>query len=133
MPRHVRQPRLHARQDRRHGTRHCCRFSVPVETQLEGDYKQTIEHGLRFLVRRWKCTATWAACASQADKCTATGWATIVLCEAYGMTHDRSCNSPREAAVRFIVAAQDERGGGWRCMSAAAWRHARRRLAAHGA
>jgi hypothetical protein len=42
------------------------------------------------------------------------GLASIVLCEAYGMTQDRMLLKPAERALAFIVAAQDPVGGGWR-------------------
>ncbi len=42
------------------------------------------------------------------------GLVTIALCEAYGMTKDRLLRRPAEGAIKFIVKAQDEKGGGWR-------------------
>jgi len=40
--------------------------------------------------------------------------ATIVLCEAYGMTRDPKIGGPASKAVRFIELAQNEVTGGWR-------------------
>jgi len=40
--------------------------------------------------------------------------ATIALCEAYSLTHDRRLLKPAQAAIDFIVYAQDPVGGGWR-------------------
>ncbi len=40
--------------------------------------------------------------------------ATIVLCEAYGMTRDPKIGGPASRAVRFIELAQNESTGGWR-------------------
>jgi hypothetical protein len=42
------------------------------------------------------------------------GLASIVLCEAYGMTQDRALLKPAERSLAFIVMAQDPLGGGWR-------------------
>jgi len=42
------------------------------------------------------------------------GICSIVLCEAYAMTHDRELMAPAPAAINFIVYAQDPVGGGWR-------------------
>lgn len=42
------------------------------------------------------------------------GMATIVLCEAYGLTKDKRLLAPASKAVEFIVAAQDAKTGGWR-------------------
>ena len=42
------------------------------------------------------------------------GLASIALCEAYAMTHDKALHDPAQAAVNFICYAQDPVGGGWR-------------------
>ena len=42
------------------------------------------------------------------------GLASIALCEAYGMTHDKDLRAPAQAALDFIAFAQDPKGGGWR-------------------
>lgn len=42
------------------------------------------------------------------------GAATLVLCEAWGMTKDRRLRRPAEGALRFLLNSQDPRGGGWR-------------------
>ncbi|MFM7056844.1 MAG: prenyltransferase/squalene oxidase repeat-containing protein [Planctomycetota bacterium] len=42
------------------------------------------------------------------------GAATLALCEAWGMSRDRTLKPACEGAVRFLVHSQDPRGGGWR-------------------
>lgn len=42
------------------------------------------------------------------------GLVSIAFAEGYGMTGDERLRRPLEQAVRFILAAQDPRGGGWR-------------------
>lgn len=42
------------------------------------------------------------------------GAATLVLCEAWGMTKDRRLRQPAEEALKFLINSQDPRGGGWR-------------------
>ena len=42
------------------------------------------------------------------------GAATLVLCEAYGMTSDRRLKPAAEGAIQFLLNSQDPRGGGWR-------------------
>jgi hypothetical protein len=39
--------------------------------------------------------------------------ATIVLCEAYGMSHDKRLERPARAALHFIETGQDQQTGGW--------------------
>ena len=41
------------------------------------------------------------------------GLATIMLCEAYGMSHDRRLEAPAKAALHFIETCQDQQTGGW--------------------
>jgi hypothetical protein len=40
--------------------------------------------------------------------------AALALCEAFGMTQDEALREPAQRAVQFMVAAQDQQGGGWR-------------------
>ena len=40
--------------------------------------------------------------------------ASIAICEAYAMTKDRDLLYPAQAAINYIVYAQDETTGGWR-------------------
>ncbi len=40
--------------------------------------------------------------------------ATVALCEAYGLTRDRKLLEPARAAVKYIIATQNPKFGGWR-------------------
>ena len=42
------------------------------------------------------------------------GIATIALCEAYGMTGDKTLKAPAQKAINFIVQTQHPKLGGWR-------------------
>ena len=42
------------------------------------------------------------------------GLAAIALCECYGMSNDPALRPHAQAALNFIVDAQDPKGGGWR-------------------
>ena len=42
------------------------------------------------------------------------GIATIALCEAYGMSGDKSLHIPAQRAIDFIVESQNKKTGGWR-------------------
>ena len=61
------------------------------------------------------------------------GLASIALCECYGMTGDKLVGRAAQAALNFIMEAQDPAGGGWRYEPRQAGRHVRGGLADHGA
>jgi hypothetical protein len=84
------------------------------QTHTNGKYKRTIDMGLKYLVGviryEGKLGSLWDGPGTMYGH----GLASIVLCEAYGMTHDRALREPAQAVVDFIVDAQDPGGGGWR-------------------
>ena len=86
------------------------------QTHHEGQYKRTIDLGLKFLVRTMQMEGDLGSLFEQGGQMYGHGLAAIVLCEAYGMTHDQALQAPAQAAVNFIVRAQDPLGGGWRYM-----------------
>ena len=59
------------------------------------------------------------------------GLSAMALAEAYAMTDDQSIKEKAQAAIDFIVYAQDQRGGGWR-YAPGARRYHRHRLDVHG-
>jgi hypothetical protein len=84
------------------------------QTQLEGPYKRNIDLGLRFLVRSTHRQGDLGSLYEQGGQMYGHGLAAIVLCEAYGMTHDPMLADTAQAVVNFIAEAQDPDGGGWR-------------------
>ena len=84
------------------------------ETQHEGPYKRHIDLGLRFLVHSMQIQGDLGSLHEPGGQMYGHGLAAIVLCEAYGMTHDKFLAVPAQSAVNFIVEAQDPVGGGWR-------------------
>ena len=84
------------------------------QTHHEGQYKKTIDLGLKFLVRSMQMQGNLGSLHELGGQMYGHGLASIVLCEAYGMTHDQTLQVPAQAAVNYIVAAQDSAGGGWR-------------------
>ncbi|HEX4130838.1 MAG TPA: prenyltransferase/squalene oxidase repeat-containing protein [Pirellulales bacterium] len=81
-------------------------------THREGDYQTTVERGLYYLRGRMRPTADGGD--FQEGTMYAQGLSAIALCEALAMTGDSSLRTPAEAAIDFIVYAQDKQGGGWR-------------------
>jgi murein DD-endopeptidase MepM/ murein hydrolase activator NlpD len=87
-------------------------------THLDGDYQMVVQAGLDWLVEqsregdlRWPRTREIAEGHSPMY---AQGAATMALCEAYGMTGDRTLLQACRDSIRFIIEAQDPVGGGWR-------------------
>ncbi len=81
-------------------------------THKEGPFKKQIEAGVGFLAAmtmkgQGKAYAAGGNMYSQ-------GLAGIVLSESYAMTQDRRLQMPAQAALNYIMAAQDPAGGGWR-------------------
>lgn len=84
----------------------------------DGPWRETVTRGLEWLAAQsrvgdLRCSIEHAR-PEQLSGMYAQGIATMALCEAVGMTHDRTYRKPAEDAVQFIVEAQDRYGGGWR-------------------
>ena len=84
------------------------------QTHGKGQYRQTVKRGLYFLVGRMKVDPHGGALNEPGGRMYSHGLASITLCEAYAMTHDRQLYLPSQQAVNFICYAQDPVGGGWR-------------------
>jgi hypothetical protein len=83
------------------------------QTHKEGQYKEQVKRGLYFLVQHMKPDHGGGSLIDGGNMYSH-GICSIVLCEAYAMTHDRELMAPAQAAINFIVYAQDPVGGGWR-------------------
>jgi hypothetical protein len=81
------------------------------QTHVEGKYKPVVKAGMSFLISKMKQDGSLH---EGGGSMYAHGLASIALCEAYGMTHDKSLMQPAQAALNFIMYAQDPVGGGWR-------------------
>ena len=86
-------------------------------THQKGDYQKAVKTGLDALIRNGKMTPDGL---DLGGKVTANepmyvhGLATIALCESAALTKDPRYFKPAQLAVRFIIASQDPKGGGWR-------------------
>jgi Squalene-hopene cyclase C-terminal domain len=76
----------------------------------KGPYQKTIADGLQFMGRTVKPDGNLQAGVASMY---AQGVATIVLCEAYGMTKDPQLRAPAKKAVEYICRAQHPELGGW--------------------
>ena len=81
-------------------------------THRQGPYQQVVDKGLNYLKSRMRTTPHGGDL--REGTMYAQGLATIALCEAYGMTRDPSLREAAQAAIDYIIWAQDQQGGGWR-------------------
>ena len=84
------------------------------QTHREGEYRKTVDLGLKFLLRSMQTQGDVGSLWEPVGTMYGHGLASIVLCEAYGMTRDQALQAPAQAVVNYIIYAQDPLGGGWR-------------------
>jgi hypothetical protein len=84
-------------------------------THIKGKYQSQVNLGISYLVGQMQVGAQggWLMGTGQATMYVQ-GIGAIALCEAYTMTKDPALKAPAQAAIDFIVAAQDSDSGGWR-------------------
>ena len=81
-------------------------------THREGKFKKTVESGIAYLA---KLSAEGnGKVYREAGTMYSQGLAGIALSECYAMTQDSRLAAPTQAALTFIMQAQDPAGGGWR-------------------
>lgn len=80
----------------------------------KGKYRKQIDAGLAFLAQRVVAGKGQAYGGPKGGNMYSQGLTGIVLSEAFGMTKDPRLATPAQAAIDFIMMAQDPAGGGWR-------------------
>ena len=83
------------------------------QTHVEGEYKQVVHAGLSYLIGHLKPTKQGGSWHEGGGSMYSHGLASIVMCEAYGMTRDERLRMPAQAAVYYIMNTQDKVAGGW--------------------
>ena len=81
-------------------------------THQSGDFRETVDRGLRWLRSRMQATPHGGDLMD--GSMYGQGLATIAICESFAMTRDPELYPYARSAVEFIVYAQDRGGGGWR-------------------
>lgn len=89
-------------------------FLGAAQTHKTGKYRTTVSRGLYFLVNQMKISPKGGSLHEEGGRMYSHGIASIVLCEAYALTHDRGLHAPAQQSLNFICYAQDPVGGGWR-------------------
>lgn len=87
--------------------------------QKEGKYQDTVRNGLNYLIRNGKAVPAGGDYRGDIPDDSHAGMyiqglVAIALAETHAMTRDRRLRNEVGKAVRFIVAAQDPKKGGWR-------------------
>ena len=80
--------------------------------RTKGPYQTHVNAGLNWLIRQQQPDGNLAKGAEQMMY--SHGLATIALCNAYGLSNDRKLKAAAQAAINFIVNAQNKNDGGWR-------------------
>jgi hypothetical protein len=87
------------------------------QTHLNGEFKEVVFRGLRFLIQNGKAGKQGGLpvldLSEGGGNMYSHGLAAIALCEAYAMTEDPELAGPAQGALNFIIYAQC-RDGGWR-------------------
>lgn len=99
-------------------------FLASGQTQMEGKYKKQVRAGLNYLSKVGVSAPAGYDLRGVVNKGNQDkdpneayyvhGAATLVLCEAFGMTKDRRLRKSAVGALDFLLNSQDPRGGGWR-------------------
>ncbi len=84
------------------------------ETHHDGKYKNAVKQGLAYLTSQIKRGGSGGSLHERRGRMYSHGIASIAICEAYAMTHDRALMKPAQDVINFICYAQDPQGGGWR-------------------
>ncbi len=85
-------------------------FLAAGHTPKEGDYCETVERALNYLLRNQQSSGCYAASHHSQQMYTHTV-ATLVMCEAYGLTGNDDYRRSAERAVRYLERTQNVKGG----------------------
>ncbi len=89
-----------------------CFLGAGQTHKTKGPYRRNIEQGLIWLVRHQERNGNLSkGCISPMYS---HGIATAALCEAYGLSGDRTVGKAAQSAVNYIIAAQNKQDNGWR-------------------
>jgi len=78
--------------------------------QSKGPYKKNISAAVYYLVSNQTSDGDLRLGGTMYDH----ALATLALCECYGMSNDQTLRPHAQAALNFLMDAQDPKGGGWR-------------------
>lgn len=82
-------------------------------THQSGDYQQTVDRGIRWLVKQQDRDGFFAKSGRSHQQTYAQAMSSIAVCELYAMTQDSWLREPAQLSLKYAARAQHERGG-WR-------------------
>jgi hypothetical protein len=85
-------------------------FGAGQTHESKGRYQKTIRAGVLYLIKNQKPDGDLR----MGTTMYAHGLASLALCECFGMSNDKLVGRAAQAALNFIMQAQDPAGGGWR-------------------
>ncbi|HEX7447736.1 MAG TPA: prenyltransferase/squalene oxidase repeat-containing protein [Pirellulales bacterium] len=91
------------------------------QTHLEGDYPETVERGLAFLIDAQKSDGSLGGQADRFAMMYCHGMAALALSEAFAMTQDERLREPVRKAIGYTLSAQSDTAGGWRYQPGDPW------------
>ena len=91
------------------------------QTHLEGDYVETVERGLSFLIGIQKTDGNLSGQADRFAMMYCHGMAALALSEAFAMTQDERLLGPVRKAIGYTLSAQSATAGGWRYQPGDPW------------
>jgi hypothetical protein len=83
-------------------------------THVKGNYRETVQHGLEFLLREQAADGNLAGPARLFEKMYCHGIAALALGEAFALTGDPRLQPALKRAVAYSVSSQHPSSGGWR-------------------
>ena len=88
-------------------------FAGAGNTHQEGQYKEDVDEGLRYLLKLQSDDGFFAAKSPDRQRAYAQAQCTIVLCELLAMSKDPALREPAQRAIDYAIYAQSPQGG-WR-------------------
>ena len=89
-------------------------FLAHGHTHLEGTYRETVQHGLEFLVRSQQANGDLAGRATFFARTYCHSMSMLAVSEALAITGDQRLKPAVQRAVNFTVRIQNPNDGGWR-------------------
>jgi len=89
-------------------------FLAAGHTHLEGRHRESVQHGLEYLLTSQTPDGNLAGKARLFARMYCHGMASLALSEAYAMTGDHRLRTAVQKAVKYTLASQHPTDGGWR-------------------